>query len=406
MKYAVVIPAGAVDEPVPELDGRTPLQAAEIPALDRMAATGQLGTAVTIPPGYQPRGEIGVLSVFGYDPKRYPLARGPLEAYARGMEHGPADRVFRCSLVTLAEGRMQDIHAGGISTTQASQLLEHLNAELADPKACFYAGQSYRNLFVWRDAGPLAKLQTTDPQGLIEQPIRRHLPRGADAEPLRRLIRWSQRMLEDHEINQVRRDLNENPANAVWVYGQGHLPDIPRFAGRFGVRGALVAGVDMVRGLARRIGWRIIDTPGATGLPDTDYAAKGRAAIAALDEYDLICVHIEAPDEAGHAGDAFQKVASLEAIDSLIVEPLHQRLLQESEYRILVIPSHATPVKMRAHSANPSIFVMAGSDIGSGPRGGTGFDESEAINGKMHVEPAAGLMEHFIHVKRMKSLDY
>lgn len=394
MKYGIVIPAGAVDEPVPELDGQTPLQAADIPTLDSLAAAGRIGTALTIPPGRPPSGEVSILSVLGYDPQKHGVARGSLEACGRGLEFGPHDQVFRCNLVTVTDDRMRDFTAGCIHSAQASRILADLNDALEDERVRFHAGRSYRNLFIWQDAGPLPKLHTTDPQEILDQPLSKHLPRGAGAESLGSLIRWSQRLLADHEINQVRRDLGENPANSVWVYGHGPLPGLPRFVGRFGVRGAMVAGVDLVRGLALRIGWKVPDVPGATGLPDTDYAAKGEAAVAALDGHDLVCVHVEAPDEAGHAGDARQKVAIIEAIDREIVAPLLERLTREPEYRILVMPSHATPVGRRMHTSDPTVFLMAGTGLAS-TRGGV-FDELCAEAGEVHVDRASELMEYFL----------
>lgn len=395
MKYAIVIPCGAVDEAVNELGDRTPLQAAELPTLDDLAQQGRIGTALTIPPDLPPAGEIALLSVLGYDPQTYPICRGPLEARAQGLTLEPDDQVFRCNLMTVTDGRLSDFAAGYIDSTQATRLLNDLNQALEDQQVRFYPGRSYRHLFVWKGCGRLSDLRTCDPQGILDEPISKHLPSGPGSEPLRQLIRWSQRQLAEHDVNIVRQDLGENPANCIWVHGHGPQPTLPAFQARFGVQGALVAGINLARGLGRQIGWEIIDVPGATGLIDTDLAAKGRAAVAALDTHDLVCVHVEALDEAGHAGNIGRKVSLLEDIDQYIVAPLIERLRRESDQRILIMPSHGTLVAQRKHSAQPTIFVIAGTGIESNR--GEAFDEPNAEIGELHLDQACDLMDYFLH---------
>lgn len=394
MKHAIVIPSGAVGEALDEFGGRTPLQAAELPTLDDLAAAGRTGTARNVPEGMAPTSETAMLSVLGYDPRNHPVARGPLEAIARGLPFGENDQVFRCNLITVTDGRLLDLAAGYIDTVQAGRLLADLNDALEDRSASFHAGRSYRGLFFWRDAGPMPRLRTTDPQGLLDQPLKRHLPAGAGAEPLAQLYHWAQRRLVEHDINIVRQDLGENPANGIWVYGQGPRPELPAFATRFGMRGAMVAGVDRVRGLARVIGWDVLDVPGATGLPDTALAAKGKAAIKALDRYDLVCVHVEAADELSHAGDAPRKLALLEALDQDVIAPLYARLRSESQYRLLVMPDHGTSVVSRRHTADPTIFLIAGTGIDSNR--GDAFDEPTAAGGELHLDRGSDLMEYFL----------
>ncbi|MGD8451092.1 MAG: 2,3-bisphosphoglycerate-independent phosphoglycerate mutase [Phycisphaerae bacterium] len=394
MKHAIIIPSGAAGEALEELDGRTPLEAAALPTLDELAAIGRTGTARTVPTGMAPCGELTVLSVLGYDPRSHAVARGPLEALARGLPVGENDLVFRCNLVTVMDGRLLDLAAGYIDTVQAGQLLADLNEALEDRSVSFHAGRSYRGLFFWRDAGPLPRLRTTDPQGLVDQAVKRHLPAGAGSEPLVRMFHWAQHRLAEHDINAVRQDLGENPANAVWVYGQGPQAELPAFAERFGVRGAMVAGVDRVRGLARAVGWDVLDVPGATGLPDTDLGAKGRAAVRALDQHDVVCVHVEAADELSHAGEVQRKVALLEALDRDVVAPLYVRLRAESQYRLLVMPDHGTSVIERRHLAGPTVFLMAGTGIGSSR--GEAFDEATAADGEMHLDRGCDLMEYFL----------
>ena len=393
-KYAIVIPSGAVDEPVAALDGRTPLQVALLPAFDRIAARGRVGTATTIPDGFPPSGEIALLSVLGYDPRTQHVARGPLEALARNVPFGPRDQVFRCNLVTVTDRRLRDFTAGYIEPVQAERLIDDLNNALEDRSVRLHYGRSYRNLFVWADPGPLPKLRTTDPQGIFDEPIRRHMPHGAGSEPLERLVRWSQRVLAEHDINQVRRDLGENPANAIWVYGEGPRPVLPAFAERFKLRGTLVAGTDLARGLSRVIGWDVAHVPEATGLLDTNLAAKGAAAVDALDTHDLVCVHVEAADEASHLGDTNRKMRLLEDIDRHIVAPLLERLESESRHRILIMPDHGTSATRCTHMDDPTIFAMSGSGIESNR--GEAFDEQNAVVGELHLERACDLMEYFL----------
>ena len=394
MKYLVVIPSGAVDEPVAELGDRTPLQAAHLPALDELARAGRMGTALTIPDGLSPSSEVSLPSALGYDPRAYRVPRGPVEARARGLRVDAGEQVFRCDLVTVTDGRLVDLSAGYIDTAQAEPLIDSLNDALADREGRFHVGHSFRHLLVWKGAGPLRSVRTTASHLVLNRPISRHLPRGRGSDPLRRLVRWSQDVLRDHDVNQVRRDLGENPANAVWIYGHGPLPALPRFVERFGLTGAIVAGTAFARGLGQLIGWRVVDVPGATGLLDTDLTAKAKAAIDALENHDLVCVHVEAADEAGHLGDAGRKIEVLEGLDRRVIAPLIERMRQERAYRILVLPDRATPVARRTHVAGPTIFVICGTDIESSR--GVAFDEVTAAEGEVRVERGWELMEYFV----------
>ncbi len=394
MKYAIIIPAGVVDEQLDELHGRTPLQAALLPTLDRLAATGRLGSAFTIPPGFPADSVPALLGILGYDPRTNAAARGPLEALARGLTLEPGDQVFRCNLVTVTNGHLADFTAGYIGALEAERLIDDLNEALEQPQARFVAGRSFRHLFAWTGAGELPDLNTTEPQAILDEPISKHLPRGERSDPLRQLVRWSQKILAEHDINLVRADLGEAPANCAWVYGQGPPPALPAFAERYHVTGAVVAGTDLMRGLGAALGLEVIDVPGATGLPDTDLEAKAHAALDALERYDLVCVHVEAADEAGHLGDAQQKVAILERIDREIVAPLAARLADEPAHRILVMPDHPTPVALRRHTANPSIFLISGTGIASNR--GEAFDEINAAVGELQVDRAGELMDYFL----------
>ncbi|MFO0838050.1 MAG: cofactor-independent phosphoglycerate mutase [Phycisphaerae bacterium] len=394
MKYVILIPDGAADEPCPALDGKTPLQAAALPALDKLAAMGRLGTAVTIPPDSPPAGETALLSVLGYDPRQFRAARGPMEARARGVRLGRDDLALRCNLVTLADDTLLDFTAGAIRSAEAARLIDAIRPALADERMELHAGESYRHVLVWRDAATQTRISTTDPQELLGEPIRKGLPRGKGSDALRQVMARAADLLRDHDVNAVRDELGESPANAIWLWGEGVTPGLPRFSTRFGVRGAMVSGIDYLRGLADLLGFHVVREPGITGMLDTNFAAQGRAAVAALDSYNLVCVHVEAPDEAGHQGDAVGKVRVLEAIDREIATPLAARLSGEEAWRMLVIVDHATPVSRRRHTSAPTPFALAGSDIASNR--GEAFDEATAEQGELHVERASDLMEYFL----------
>ena len=325
MKYVIILPDGAADEPLAQLNGLTPLAAARTPHLDWIASHGQIGTVRTVPAGFTPGSDVATLSVIGYSPKDCYTGRAPIEAAARGIALGPEDVVFRCNLVTIADGKMEDFSAGHIHNEEGCRIIQDLNRQLGSEQLEFHCGISYRNLLVWRNAGNL-DISTTPPHDIHGQPVEKYLPTGRDAQLPGDLMARSQKILADHEVNQVRRDLGENPATSIWLWGQGKLPRLPKFAEEFGVQGALIAAVDLVRGLGTLVGWKIIDVPGATGYLDTNYAGKGEATVKAIDEFDLVAVHVEAPDEAGHNGDIRAKVTALEQVDKHIVGPVLKKL--------------------------------------------------------------------------------
>ncbi|MFQ5807710.1 MAG: phosphoglycerate mutase, partial [Phycisphaerae bacterium] len=325
MKYVIVIPDGAADEPLETLGGRTPLQAATLPALDSLAARGRLGTTLSVAKGRFATEAAAHLSVLGYAPERHPAGEGMLSAYGRGLDIGPREQAFCCNLVTVIEGHLRDFTAGFISATEAAPLVDALNAAFRSEGFRFYACRGYRNLCVWENTGGLPKLHTTPPDQILNQPIKRHMPPGRASRPLYSLMLRAETLLREHDVNLVRQDLGENPATSIWLWGDGPLPALPPFGEQHGVRGGLVAGSDVVRGVGRLIGWEVLDVPGASGLPDTDYPAKGRAAVAAVDSFDLVCVHVQAPHTLGILGQVAAKTRALEAIDREIVAPLLER---------------------------------------------------------------------------------
>jgi len=394
MKYALVIPDGAADEPCEELGGRTPLEAAAMPVLDALAAQGQLGLVRTIPSEIeQPGSDIACLSLLGYDPRRYYAGRGPLEAVSMGVRLEPQDLAFRCNLVTCCDDmKMLDYSAGEIPTTVAHEIMEVVSDELGGSDLRFHPGISYRHLLVWRD-GP-ADIHTTPPHDILGQPIEAHLPEGDGAERLRRLMYSSYELLNGLEVNRRLRDRGQNPANMIWPWGQGRQMRLPSFAVRWGMPGCAIAGVDLVRGIAKAAGLSAPEVVAATGNLDTDFTAKGRAAASAVNRYAFVLVHVEAPDEASHHGDAEKKVWALEQFDREVLAPVVAALEGYKNRRILVAPDHPTPVSRRTHTKDPSPFLLTGSGIAADAA--DGFSEALAAESGVLVEDGYRLIERLL----------
>jgi 2,3-bisphosphoglycerate-independent phosphoglycerate mutase len=394
MKYAIVIPDGAADRPSEALNGKTPLEVARLPNMGRIAREGRLGTVQTVPDGMSPGSDVAILSLLGYDPKTTYTGRAPLEAVARGIELGSDDWVFRCNTVTVIDGEMVDYSAGHISTKEAEVLIAALQEKLGTDSLRFYSGVGYRHLVVVK--GESFKVETTPPHDISGQSVKKHLPRGKNSTLLKNLMEASREVLAEHPINKVRRDLGEHAATQIWLWGEGRRPVLEPFSARWGLTGAVVTAVDLVRGIARLIGWDVIEVPGATAYYDTNYAGKGRAATQALKEHDLVVVHVEASDEAGHNGDAGEKVKALEAIDREIVGPMLEALAATGgEWRILVSPDHETPIDLRTHDRRPVPFAMMGEGLAPARAAGA-MTEAEARKTGMHVAVGHELMEYFL----------
>lgn len=393
MKYALILPDGAADEPIPELGGRTALGAARLPNMDWIAANGRTGVVKTVPDGFTPGSDVATLSVVGYDPRTYYCGRAPLEAVAQRISLGPDDLVFRCNLVTIVDGRMEDFSAGHISQPEAERLIADLQAGLGTDEIQFHTGVSYRHLMVVK-GGSWIKAKCTPPHDIPGEPADRHMPTGKGSDLIADLMERSRPILEAHEVNQVRRDLGENPATSIWLWGQGPAMRLPQFKDRFGVRGAAITAVDLIRGISLAVGWKLIEVPGATGYIDTNYKGKGEYAAAALDDVDFVAVHVEAPDECGHNGDPRLKVRSLEQIDEHVVGPLLAKLRTFPAWRALVIPDHPTPVAKRTHTSTPVPFCMAGTGVMADRS--TCFTEVEAEGTGQRIDPGHELMEYFL----------
>lgn len=400
MKYIVLVGDGMADYPIAELDGRTPLEAARKQGMDSIAKNGILGRVRTIPQKMTPASDVANLSILGYDPIKYYTGRGPLEAANLGIDLGPDDVAFRCNLITASGDKLEDYSAGHISSKEARLIINFIDQKLGNELVKFYPGISYRHLMLakgGREQG-LEKIICRAPHDISGQSIEKNLPRGENAQMLTRLMLESRQMLAAHEINLVRLDLKENPANMIWLWGQGVLPDMPPFKEQFGLSGSVISAVDLIKGLGKILGLKVINVPGATGYYDTNYTGKAAAALKSLKESDFVFVHVEAPDEAGHNGDLREKLTAIERFDQLIVCPILNAFKDNPDFRILVLPDHATPVSVKTHTAEPVLFGIYGKDIpGSGA---LGYSEKEAEKSSLYFENGYQLMEYLIKGQR------
>ena len=399
MKYAIIIPDGCADLPLDGLGGQTPLQVANIPHMNAIARDGVLGLTDNVPPHFPAGSEVANMSLFGYDPNRYFTGRAPIEAAAQGIQLGPHDWAVRCNLVTVVDQIMVDFTADHITTAEAAELLRSLADEVADPRVQFVPGVSYRNLMIYRGSGDEPPPFSTDtrtraPHDLTDLPVTEDYPRGRGSDWLTELMQRSAGLFLDHPVNRQRQAAGKRPATNVWLWGLGGSPQLPSFHQRFGLRGAMITAVDLLRGLAALMGWDRIDVPGATGYLDTNYAGKGSAAVAALDDYDIVCVHVEATDEASHEGRYQEKIQALEAIDRHIVAPIRTRLKEFGEHRLLLLPDHPTPCSTKKHSHGWVPLAVCGSGISGF---GDSYNEAAATNSPIRIAAGWEMMERFLH---------
>ncbi len=399
MKYAIIIPDGAADAPIAELGDKTPLEVARKPNMDAAALHGRIGTVRTTPPNYSAGSDVCTLCLLGYNPAEYHPGRAPLEAAAMGLKLSPADWVLRCNFVTIVDGKMVDHSAGHIKDNESRILLQAVAQAVAPVGSAsgikFHPGVSYRNLMTL-SGGDLSKVKTTPPHDIPDQGIKSHLPRGAGSEQLQDIMNKARLVLKNHEVNLVRKQFGENQATDIWLWGQGRTKYIPSFKERFGVSGAMITAVDLLRGIANLLGWKNIDVPGITSYHDNDYKAQGKYACDALDEFDLVCCHVEAPDEASHQADFATKIASIEAIDEYVAGPVLKKLRTFDQWRLLIMPDHATQCATRKHHDAPVPFLIAGSHGKSTIA--RPYTEQAALESDLHIEAGYELMSYFLTV--------
>jgi 2,3-bisphosphoglycerate-independent phosphoglycerate mutase len=396
MKYIILIGDGMADLPIEELKGKTPLEAAETPNMDLVARSGKLGLLRTVPRGYPPGSDVANLSILGYDPAKYYTGRAPLEAASMGIRLAPEDTAFRCNLVTLdqREGApvMDDYSSGHISTEEARELVIALDKTLSGEGVKFHPGKSYRHLMVM--SGAPRELYLTPPHDITDKEIEPYLPAGEGAERLKKLIERSQEVLRDHPVNRARRDSGKKTADSIWLWGEGTAPRMPTFRDRFDIEGAIISAVDLMNGIGVYAGFEVITVPGATGYLDTDYGAKAEYALKALKGKNLVCVHVEAPDEAGHQGSLEEKIKAIENFDSLVVGRVLEGVESFEDFRLMVVTDHFTPIVLKTHTPEPVPYAVLSGKGEAKKSEASGFNEKSALTaGLLHEDCEAFIVE-------------
>ncbi len=396
MKYVVVLPDGVADVPVQALGGKTPLEVAKHPHMDWIAREGTTGWAHTIPSGFPPGSDVGCMSVFGYDPRKYHTGRAPIEAAAQGITLKPNQVAFRCNTLTVENGVMADHSADHIPTEESRQLIQAISERLGGNGVRYYPGVSYRHLTVV-DGQEYAKTECTPPHDILGKRIEEHLPKGAGSELLRRHMEQSVAILKEHPVNQRRVNAGKRPATMAWFWGQGTAVAVPSFQQAYGKRAACISAVDIVRGIGTLAGMEILQVPGITGYFDTNYEGKADHALKALEEgCDLVVVHIESTDEAGHMGDAQKKIQAIEDVDRRVVGRLLEGLKRRGEpYAILIVPDHPTSVAIRTHLAEPVPFALYA--VGGSKAGAVAYNESAVKGSSKRFEEGFQLMSFFLN---------
>ncbi|MCL7411838.1 MAG: cofactor-independent phosphoglycerate mutase [Methanosarcinaceae archaeon] len=397
MKYAVLIGDGMADIPMDEFGGKTVLQKANTPNMDYITKNGRAGLAITVPDGMPPGSDIANMSILGYDPKKYYSGRAPLEAASMGISLNNGDVAFRCNLITVKDDIITDYSAGHITSKEAKTLIEAVNSELNTEKIRFYPGISYRHLMVASDDVGI-DAECTPPHDVIGEAKENYLPTGKDSELLCELTEASRTILEDHPVNSERVKNGKNPANYIWLWGQGYAPSFTKFEQLYGMTGSIISAVDLLKGIGIYAGLDVIEVPGATGYLDTNYSGKAEYALESLKDHDFVFVHVEAPDEAGHMGDVNAKITAIEDFDKLVVGRILEYALESDEdITILVLPDHPTPISIKTHTSNPVPFaVYSTAGIGPDPDGAAKFDEDSAKKGSFGTVYAADLVQMLI----------
>ena len=394
MKYILVVGDGMADEPLEALGGRTPLEVSRTPNMDFFARNGQVGLVRTIPEGMPPGSDVANMSLMGYSPQTYYTGRAPLEAASMGLDLGPDDVAFRCNLVTLEERPeglfMADYSGGSISTERARTYIEILNDKLAGPVFEFHPVVSYRHILLWKDGRKeFDGLETTPPHDILGQPVDSHLPSGPGGRKLKEMTDDARGVLLAH-LPAPAETGPAGQANAIWLWGEGHKPQMPLLQERFGMRGVTVSAVDLIKGLGRCAGLETIDVPGATGDLETNYQGKVYAVLKALEEFDFAFLHVEAPDEASHRGNLQEKIDAIERLDEEVLGVLRKGLdKMKIQYRLLVLPDHLTPLRIRTHANTPVPFLL----YPEGPGSGGPYSEKEAESSGILIEDGSRMLD-------------
>lgn len=396
MKYVVICIDGAADWPIAALGNRTPLEAARMPNLQRLAKEGVVGRTQHAPEGMDNGSDVCCMSLLGFDPRKHHTGRAPIEAKSLGIDLKPGEIAVRCNTVTVEDGVMVDYSAGHIKTEDSRQLIQAVDRALGKEGLRFYPGVQYRHILVVKKGGPL-DAQCTAPHNITGKQIANHLPNGADAPLLLDLMERSKPIFAEHSVSKARMETDENPATQIWLWGHGPRPSLPTFRETFGIGGAMISAVDLLKSLGLYLGLEVLNVPGITGFTDTDYAAKARYAIEAFARHDLVFVHIEAPDECGHLGDHKHKTESLEAIDEKVIGPIAScEAARSGQMRLLLCPDHSTPCVLKAHATEPIPFLAWGP--GFAPLG-IEYNEGAARQSKVKIEHGCELMGQFLRAE-------
>ncbi len=397
MKYIVLIGDGMADYPIPELDNKTPLEVANIPNMDLIAKKGMSGMAKTIPDDLPPGSDVANLSAVGYDPNIYYTGRGPLEAGSMGIKLGADDIAYRCNIVCIQDGVMIDYSSGHITSDESRELIAVLNDKLSREDIVFHPGVSYRHLLVHTNGSE--SLKCTPPHDITDREYEEYLPSGDGQEIIRDLMEKSRHILEDHPVNKKRVANGKRPGNIIWPWGQGRTPDMPTFAEKFGLAGSVISAVDLIKGIGFYAGLDIIDVPGATGYLDTNYLGKAEYSLESLKDKDFVWVHVEAPDEASHAGNIEAKIKAIEDFDSKVVGTVLHKMDESGEdYMLLVLPDHLTPISVRTHVHGHVPFVACGTKIKAD--GIDKYSELSASSGSISFDNGYELLPYLIKLTR------
>jgi len=393
MKYCVLIIDGAAGWPLPERGGKTSLELARMPNLNAMAREGTVGLVRTVPQGMEPSSACACMSVLGYDPKIYYRGRSAIEAKSMDVPIADDEVVFRCNLVAVRDGKMWSYSSGHIDTDEAHAFIANLDKKLGSDEIRFYPGVRYRHICKIKGHGDTLMAECTPPHDIPDKPIADFLPRGPGSDLLLDLMEKSKAVLEQHPVNLERKARGDIPANMIWLFwGSGKIPDMPSFKKAYGLDAAMTSGVDLLRGLAQMAEMDVLDIPGVTDGPDNDYVAQAAGALEALEKYGLVVVHIEAPDEAAHAGLVDDKVEALQIIDKEVVSRI--RSWNPGDLRVLVSPDHPTPIKIQTHSEEPVPFMLWGPGFNS--NGAKKFTENEAKSTGLFIDDGYKIMNKLI----------
>ena len=383
MKYIVLLCDGMADEKIEAIGNKTIMEAANIPLFDYMAENGTCGLIHTTPEGMSPGSDICNLSIFGYNPKEVYTGRSPLEAASIGVTLNENDMAFRCNLVTLGENGtvMEDFSGHHVSNEDAKEIIDALNENFKGTNIEFYSGVGYRNLMIIRDCD--VELKTTPPHDITGQKIQDYLPKGKGVEQISEIMQKGAK---------IATEANNSKVNAIWLWGEGRKPKLKPFESLYGIKGAVIAAVDLIKGIGINAGLEIIDVPGATGFIDTNFKGKAEYAVNALENNDYVFIHVEAPDEAGHMGSIEEKIKAAENINNIMLPILLDFVKNNEDARILVTPDHPTPIRIKTHSDSPVPAIIYGKDV----RADENKEYNEFIKPSFNFENGYAIAEHLI----------